>query len=59
MLEVQRTWYGIKPFDLGWHVGLWNLVGGVGFWLRQVGASGFVCMPAVLPDGATDDQGDL
>lgn len=34
MLEVQRTWWGIKPLDLGWHVGLWNLIGGVGFWLR-------------------------
>lgn len=33
MLETQTHWY--KPaFDvLGWHIGLWNLVGGVGFTL--------------------------
>lgn len=33
MLETQKQWY--RPaFDvLGWHIGFWNLVGGVGFTL--------------------------
>ena len=33
MLETQRRWW--KPaFDtLGWYVGFWNLVGGIGFTL--------------------------
>lgn len=33
MLEVQHSWWRIEPFNLGWHVGFWNFVGGVGFWL--------------------------
>ena len=33
MLETQLKWWYIKPFDLGWHVGFWNLIGGIGFWL--------------------------
>ncbi len=33
MLETQPSWWHIKPFDLGWHVGFWNLIGGLGFWL--------------------------
>ena len=33
MLEVQQSWWRIEPFNLGWHVGFWNFVGGVGFWL--------------------------
>jgi hypothetical protein len=39
MLETQKRWY--KPaFDvLGWHIGAWNLVGGIGFTL--CGALGF------------------
>ena len=33
MLETQHSWWRIKPLDLGWNVGFWNLVGGLGFWL--------------------------
>ena len=31
MIEAQDRWYQPKPFDLGWHVGFWNLIGGFGF----------------------------
>ena len=31
MLETQRKWYIPAPTVLGWHIGLWNLVGAVGF----------------------------
>jgi hypothetical protein len=31
MLETQRKWY-IPAFDtLGWHIAVWNLIGGIGF----------------------------
>ncbi|KAJ7054497.1 hypothetical protein C8F01DRAFT_1163582 [Mycena amicta] len=33
MIETQRRWYVPAPLSLGWHVGFWNLVGGVGFTL--------------------------
>lgn len=33
MLETQKKWYRPAPGVLGWHIGLWNLVGGVGFTL--------------------------
>lgn len=33
MLETQPNWYTPAPRTLGWHIGLWNLVGGVGFTL--------------------------
>lgn len=33
MLETQRKWYLPAPGVLGWHIGLWNLIGGVGFTL--------------------------
>ncbi|KAK0728457.1 hypothetical protein B0T26DRAFT_698010 [Lasiosphaeria miniovina] len=39
MLEVQDKWYKPAPKILGWHIGLWNLVGAVGFTL--CGALGF------------------
>lgn len=39
MLEVQPRWYIPAPGVLGWHVGLWNLVGAIGFTL--CGALGF------------------
>jgi len=33
MLETQKRWY-VPAFDvLGWHIGLWNLIGGLGFTL--------------------------
>jgi hypothetical protein len=31
MLECQSKWYLPAPKTLGWWIGLWNLVGGVGF----------------------------
>ncbi|EXJ60939.1 hypothetical protein A1O7_05092 [Cladophialophora yegresii CBS 114405] len=31
MLETQPNWYTSSPHVLGWHVGLWNGRGGIGF----------------------------
>ncbi|KAF8869391.1 hypothetical protein BD779DRAFT_1614490 [Infundibulicybe gibba] len=39
MLEVQRKWYWPAPSSLGWQVGFWNLIGGIGFTLS--GAFGY------------------
>uniref|UniRef100_A0A8H7NNB9 Integral membrane protein n=1 Tax=Bionectria ochroleuca TaxID=29856 RepID=A0A8H7NNB9_BIOOC len=39
MLEVQSCWYIPAPGVLGWHIGLWNLIGAIGFTL--CGALGF------------------
>ncbi|KAK0635579.1 hypothetical protein B0T17DRAFT_48705 [Bombardia bombarda] len=39
MIEVQERWYLPAPWMLGWHIGLWNLVGAIGFTL--CGALGF------------------
>ncbi|TVY56233.1 hypothetical protein LCER1_G002296 [Lachnellula cervina] len=39
MLETQRKWYLPAPRVLGWHIGAWNLIGGIGFTL--CGALGF------------------
>lgn len=39
MIEVQEKWYLPAPRMLGWHIGLWNLVGAIGFTL--CGALGF------------------
>lgn len=33
MIETQPKWYIPAPKVLGWHIGLWNLIGGVGFTL--------------------------
>lgn len=33
MLEVQPNWYTPAPGVLGWHIGVWNLIGGVGWTL--------------------------
>lgn len=33
MVETQPKWYIPAPTVLGWHIGLWNLIGGVGFTL--------------------------
>lgn len=33
MIETQTKWYIPAPKVLGWHIGLWNLIGGVGFTL--------------------------
>ncbi|KAJ7484376.1 hypothetical protein FB451DRAFT_82817 [Mycena latifolia] len=39
MIETQRKWYIPALTSLGWHVGFWNLIGGVGFML--CGALGY------------------
>lgn len=39
MLETQPNWYTPSPTTLGWHIGLWNLIGALGFTL--CGALGF------------------
>jgi hypothetical protein len=39
ILETQQKWYLPSPKVLGWHIGLWNLIGGIGFTL--CGALGF------------------
>jgi hypothetical protein len=36
MLETQPTWYALQPWKMGWHVGFWNLLGGIGFFLCGV-----------------------
>ncbi|KAH7045957.1 hypothetical protein B0J12DRAFT_146649 [Macrophomina phaseolina] len=33
MIETQMTWWKPAPSVLGWHIGFWNLIGGVGFTL--------------------------
>jgi len=42
MLEEQRTWWRPSLSSLGWHVGLWNLVGAAGFTL--CGALGYASL---------------
>ncbi|EIE24412.1 hypothetical protein COCSUDRAFT_40817 [Coccomyxa subellipsoidea C-169] len=44
MLETQSSWWRIQPLNLGWQVGFWNLIGGLGFWLS--GFFGFWAYPA-------------
>jgi len=39
MLETQKKWYLPALDVLGWHIGMWNLIGGIGFTL--CGALGF------------------
>ncbi|KAJ7253762.1 hypothetical protein B0H12DRAFT_1116515 [Mycena haematopus] len=39
MIETQKKWYLPAPTSLGWHIGFWNLVGGIGFTL--CGALGY------------------
>ncbi|BDA50807.1 hypothetical protein COCOBI_17-0250 [Coccomyxa sp. Obi] len=46
MLETQPNWWHIQPFNLGWQVGFWNLIGGIGFWLS--GFFGFWQYPAQI-----------
>ena len=33
ILETQPNWYTPQPYKIGWHVGVWNFVGGVGWTL--------------------------
>ncbi len=35
MLETQPKWYLPAPKALGWHIGLWNLLGAIGFTVRR------------------------
>lgn len=41
MIETQRAWYAPQTAwkTLGWHIGLWNFVGGCGFMI--CGAMGY------------------
>lgn len=52
MLEEQPAWWRPQPQRAGWHVGAWNLVGSVGFWLS--GFFGFWAVPAgIMQVGGT------
>lgn len=42
ILETQPNWYTPQPRKIGWHVGAWNLVGGIGWTLA---ASFGYCKP--------------
>ncbi|KAG9524259.1 hypothetical protein KCU71_g15099, partial [Aureobasidium melanogenum] len=33
MIETQKHWWQPAPRVLGWHIGLWNFIGGIGFTL--------------------------
>ncbi|PLB33371.1 uncharacterized protein BDW47DRAFT_114111 [Aspergillus candidus] len=35
-IETQKRWYVPAPRTLGWHIGMWNFVGGIGFTLCGV-----------------------
>ncbi|KAI3630136.1 hypothetical protein MIR68_011571 [Amoeboaphelidium protococcarum] len=50
MVDAQPKWFVPKPFSLMWHVGFWNVIGSVGFWLS--GFTGyFSSNPQVLKWG--------
>lgn len=36
MIETQKHWWQPAPTVLGWHIGFWNLIGGVGFTLCPI-----------------------
>ena len=36
MIETQKHWWLPAPTVLGWHIGVWNLIGGVGFTLCPI-----------------------
>jgi hypothetical protein len=36
MIETQKHWYQPAFSILGWHIGLWNLIGGIGFTLCPI-----------------------
>ncbi|KAK5680291.1 hypothetical protein LTS10_007218 [Elasticomyces elasticus] len=36
MIETQKHWYQPAFSALGWHIGLWNLIGGIGFTLCPI-----------------------
>lgn len=33
ILETQPNWYTPQPYKIGWHVGVWNMIGGIGWTL--------------------------
>lgn len=33
ILETQPNWYTPQPFKIGWHVGVWNMIGSIGWTL--------------------------
>lgn len=33
ILETQPNWYTPQPFKIGWHVGIWNMIGSIGWTL--------------------------
>ncbi|TWU74010.1 hypothetical protein ED733_000374 [Metarhizium rileyi] len=33
ILETQPNWYTPQPFKIGWHVGVWNMIGSLGWTL--------------------------
>ncbi|BGP19794.1 hypothetical protein JCM10213_003103 [Rhodosporidiobolus nylandii] len=35
-IEVQKRWYIPKLTSIGWHVGIWNVIGGFGFWFSGI-----------------------
>ncbi|KAK7932137.1 hypothetical protein PG985_002849 [Apiospora marii] len=51
MLEVQPNWHTPAPRVLGWHIGLWNLVGALGF--TACGALGFAAGDAAVEYAST------
>ncbi|KAK1052160.1 hypothetical protein LTR74_016569 [Friedmanniomyces endolithicus] len=42
MIETQKRWYRPALRELGWHIGLWNLIGGLGFTLCPIFGFGTV-----------------
>lgn len=42
MLETQSKWYIPAPKVLGWHIGFWNLIGAVGFTVRNLPPPGLL-----------------
>jgi len=36
MIETQKRWYLPALSVLGWHIGMWNLIGGIGFTLCPI-----------------------
>ncbi|KXL44429.1 hypothetical protein M433DRAFT_69482 [Acidomyces richmondensis BFW] len=36
MIETQKHWWEPAPTVLGWHIGFWNLIGGIGFTLCPI-----------------------
>lgn len=44
LLETQPNWYTPAPHLLGWWVGVWNMIGSVGWTLAA--SLGYVCSPA-------------